>query len=89
MARDMALNDGAEWRVIECHLAPELVRERLERRAMLRDGLSDAIWETYLRQRSEFEALDPGEGLRLELDTSADPAVVAHKATDWLRDMDQ
>jgi predicted kinase len=89
MARDKALNDGAEWRVIECHLAPELVRERLERRAMLRDGLSDAIWETYLRQRSEFEALDPGEGLRLELDTSADPAVVAHKATDWLRDMDQ
>jgi predicted kinase len=89
MAREMAFNAGAEWRVIECRLLPERTRERLERRAMLKDGLSDAIWETYLQQQSEFEPLDPGEGLHLEIDTSADPAVVAHKATDWLRERDQ
>ncbi|HSE36817.1 MAG TPA: AAA family ATPase [Blastocatellia bacterium] len=89
MAREMALNASAEWRVIECRLAPELVRERLERRAMLKDGLSDAIWETHLRQQLEFEPFDHREGMRLELDTSADPAVVAHRATDWLRESDQ
>jgi aminoglycoside phosphotransferase family enzyme/predicted kinase len=88
VARKMALKDGAQWRVIECRLTPEQVRERLERRAALKEGRSDAIWETYLRQRSEFEPFDDRDGPRLELDTSADLAVVAHWATDWLRGSD-
>ncbi|MFY9608838.1 MAG: AAA family ATPase [Blastocatellia bacterium] len=88
VAREMALRTGAQWRVIECRLTPELVQRRLERRATLKDGLSDATWETYLRQRSEFEPFDDRDSPRLELDTSADLAVVAHKATDWLRGRD-
>jgi aminoglycoside phosphotransferase family enzyme/predicted kinase len=88
-AREMALNAGAKWRVIECRLAPELVRERLERRTMLKEGLSDAVWETYLRQQREFEPVDQCERPPLVLDTSADPAVVAQRATDWLRESDR
>ena len=89
VARDMTLKTGAQWRVIECQLAPELVRERLERRAALKEGLSYATWETYLRQRPEFEPFDDRDSPRFELDTSADLAVVAHRATDWLRGSDQ
>jgi predicted kinase len=81
VAREMALKDGAQWRVIECRLTPEQVRERLERRAKLKEGRSDAIWETYLRQRPEFEPFDDRYSRWLELDTSADLAVVAHRAT--------
>ena len=88
-AREMALKSGAQWRVIECRLTPELVRERLERRAKLKEGLSDASWETYHRQRVEFERFDDRDSPRFELDTSADLGVVAHKATDWLRGSDQ
>lgn len=87
-AREMALKAGAQWRVIECLLTPELIRERLERRATLQEALSDATWETYLRQRYEFEPFGDRDSPLLELDTSADLAVVAHRATDWLRDQD-
>jgi predicted kinase len=89
MAQEMASNAGAEWRVIECRLSPELVRERLERRTLLKEGLSDAIWETYLHQQREFEQFDDRDGPRLAMDTGADPAVVAHRAADWLRESDQ
>ncbi|HWN98967.1 MAG TPA: AAA family ATPase [Blastocatellia bacterium] len=85
LSREMALNAGAQWIVIECRLPPEVVRERLERRVALGEGLSDAAWETYVRQRSEFEPFEDRDSPRLDLDTSADLAVVAHRATDWLR----
>jgi predicted kinase len=85
-AREMALKSGAQWRVIECQLTPEVGRDRLERRAKLQDGLSDATWETYVRQQPEFEPFEDRDSPRLELDTNADLAVVAHRATDWLRD---
>ena len=88
-AREMALKSGAQWRVIECRLTPELIRERLERRAKLKEGLSDATWETNQRQRVEFEQFDDRDSPRFELDTSADLGVVAHRATDWLRESDQ
>jgi uncharacterized protein len=83
--RAMALNSGADWRVIECLLSTELVLERLEQRAQSREGISDADWETYFRQRTESEPFDHREGTRLELDTNADIGVLAHVATDWLR----
>ena len=89
LARDLAVEAGAEWRLIECRLAPELVRERLKRRTALKEGLSDATWETHLRQTSEFEPFDDCETPRLELDLSRDIAVIAHTATDWLREEDR
>lgn len=85
VAREMTLKAGAQWIVIECRLAPEVARKRLDRRRRLKEGLSDATWETYLRERSEFEPSDDRDIARLELDTNSDLAVVAHRATDWLR----
>jgi predicted kinase len=86
MARSMAAEAGARWRLIECRLAPELVRSRLAERAAKKDGVSDATWEVYLRQRDE------GVNLKTELaadhlilDTSDNLAITSRKASDWLR----
>jgi predicted kinase len=85
-ARDMATDIGANWKIIECRLSPDLIRLRLERRAARREGLSDARWDTYLRQREEFEPIDDPSGKHLELDTSGSLSLAGHTATDWLRE---
>jgi aminoglycoside phosphotransferase family enzyme/predicted kinase len=86
MARDMASAAGASWRIIECRLSPDLVRSRLERRAARNEGLSDATWDTYLRQRGEFEPLDDSTDTHLALDSSGSLSVTGHTASDWLRE---
>jgi hypothetical protein len=88
LAREMAARADAEWRLIECRLAPPLVRERLERRAALKEGQSDANWQTYLRQQPEFEPFDDRDSGRLQIETNHDIAIVAHQVTDWLRQAD-
>src|SRR5262249_29615841 len=40
MARSMAARAGAQWRLIECRLSPELIRSRLAERVVRKDGLS-------------------------------------------------
>jgi predicted kinase len=85
-ARAMAQAAGAEWRLIECTLLPELVRDRLAERAARGDGRSDATWEIYLRQREDGLPLCQGaEGKRLTLDTSGSLTLTSRTATDWLR----
>jgi predicted kinase len=77
---------GAEWRLIECRLAPELVRKRLAERAAKKEGLSDATWETYLRQRAEGEPrCAENDSECLAIDTGGNLSASAHAATDWLR----
>ncbi len=87
-ARALASEAGAVFRTIECKLSHELVRERLDRRASLAEGLSDARWETYTRQQLEYEPFAEVKGEHLELDTGRDLGVISHIATDWLRYMD-
>lgn len=59
-ARDLAANAGVEALLIECHCPPEVVRERLERRAAEQAAgasntdPSEAGWEVYQRQRERF-----------------------------------
>ena len=90
LARAMAARARAQWRLIECQLAPELVEARLNERLARRDGLSDAAWETCLRQREEFEPVaDSSAFTHLVLDTSADLRAGGHAATDWLRGNDR
>lgn len=86
-ARLLAAEAGAQWRLIECHLAPELVRSRLAERAAKKEGLSDATWEIYLRQREEGACLktEPGAD-HLILETSGSLTATSRKATDWLRE---
>jgi predicted kinase len=86
MAEEMARGAGAELRLIECRLAPETVRKRMEERAARKDGLSDAGWEIYLRQRERYsEICDISNGSGLALDTGGDLSIAARTATDWLR----
>lgn len=86
-ARAMTAAAGATFRLIECTLSPEIVRSRLDRRSARGDGVSDATWETYRRQREEFDAIErSSEGTHLVLDTSVTITVSSHRATDWLRE---
>jgi uncharacterized protein len=86
MARSMAAETGARWRFIECRLAPELVRSRLAERAARKEGLSDATWEVYLRQREEEASLSAEPGAdHLILDTSGSLSATSRRASDWLR----
>jgi aminoglycoside phosphotransferase family enzyme/predicted kinase len=82
----MATDAGAEWRFIECRLAPELVHKRIEERAARKEGLSDATWEIYLRQREKSGFLCGGsDGRSLALDTGGNLAATARAASDWMR----
>ncbi|MEW6127267.1 MAG: AAA family ATPase [Acidobacteriota bacterium] len=91
MAQAMAIWSGANWRLLECQLSPELVQSRLAARAAQADVLSAATWEVYLRQREQFEPFDnQTTGVKhLALDTSRNLAVISRAATDWLRENDQ
>jgi aminoglycoside phosphotransferase family enzyme/predicted kinase len=85
-ARSMAAEAGARWRLIECRLSPELAHSRMAERAAREEGMSDATWEVYLRQREEGANLkmEPGAD-HLILDTSGSLAAASRKASDWLR----
>jgi uncharacterized protein len=83
----MASAAGATVRWIECELPPELVRQRLERRRQRHEGLSDATWETYLRQREARAALEGGwKDDHTVLDMTHSLSECARRATDWLRE---
>jgi aminoglycoside phosphotransferase family enzyme/predicted kinase len=86
LALEMAAENGAQWRMIECSLPPELTRTRLDDRTERKGGLSDATWQTYLRQREEFESPDNEKDHNLlRLDTSGSFSATGRLATDWLR----
>ena len=85
--QEMASAAGATTRWIECELPAELVRQRLERRRQRREGLSDATWETYLRQREEYMASSRREEVgHLVVDMTQRLPDGARRATDWLRE---
>ena len=86
LAQEMVMAAGAEWRMIECRLAPELVHARLEGRKAKREGVSDATWEIYLRQREKRDGIcDESDRRCLAIDTSGGLSECGKTATDWLR----
>ena len=88
-ARRMAQDLGAQWRLIECRLAPEQVRARLVKRAARQEGFSDATWEIYLRQQAMAETLcAESDSECFSLDTSASLLDSSRNCTDWLRRRD-
>jgi predicted kinase len=90
LAGEMATRAEANFRVVECRLAPDLVRSRLERRAARKETLSDATWATYLHQCQEFDPIgDSAAAWHLSLDTTHAISVTTHTATDWLRGDDR
>jgi uncharacterized protein len=85
-AREMAETAGARFRLIECSLARDEVRARLERRATRGEGDSDAGWEIHLKQREEGRSfLIPESGTHLVLNTGGNVEAAARIAADWLR----
>jgi aminoglycoside phosphotransferase family enzyme/predicted kinase len=87
--RALASSSGAGLRLIECRLAPDLVRSRLAQRRARGDGLSDATWEIYLRQREQFNPVDKSDDAYFEIDNSGGLPAVSQTAADWLRSKDQ
>ena len=86
LVREMAAANGAKWRLIECQSPPDVIHQRLDQRDTLKDGLSDASWETYLHQRNEFEpVVSSSEATHLVLDTRSSQCENSHAATGWLR----
>jgi uncharacterized protein len=85
-ARSIAAEFGAQWRLIECRLDLNLVRSRLTERVERKEGLSDAGWEVYLRQRKDGANLktELGED-HLILDTRGNLVATGRIASDWLR----
>ena len=84
--RHMVASAGAAVRWIECELPADLVRQRMERRRQRREGLSDATWDTYLRQREEYVARrGRREDGHLVVDMTQGLPTCARHATDWLR----
>ncbi len=83
-----AISLGAECRLIECRLSPEMVRQRLILRAEKKDGLSDANWQIYRQQISDFEPFFIGDKVHLQIDTALDLSTNRRRITDWLRDLE-
>jgi predicted kinase len=89
-AEEIANSLGANWRLVECLLSPDLIHARLDKRTKRREGHSDATWDIYLRQREKFEPLNPIDDARhLLLDTRPNLSVTSRTACDWLRENDQ
>jgi predicted kinase len=81
----MAKSHGALCRLIECRLPPEIVRERLSLRAEKKDGLSDADWQIYERQKIDLEPIEMGNDEHLVINTEDDLLSNCRQAADWLR----
>ncbi|HZO53479.1 MAG TPA: AAA family ATPase [Bryobacteraceae bacterium] len=88
LAGEMAHRAGAHLRVIGCTLAPEETRQRIEKRALRQEGLSDATWKTYLRQREEPAPREARHSW-LSLDTAPALTECSRQASDWLREHDE
>ncbi len=84
--RHMASSAGAAVRWVECELPADLVRQRMERRRQRHEGLSDATWDTHLRQRDEYVARrGRREDDHLVVDMTQSLPTGARHVTDWLR----
>ena len=87
-AQALAERNGSALCFVECQLAPGAARERLERRHHLGDGLSDASWDIYLRQRESYQSIAKSPGWHwLTLDTGANLADCSRVTGEWLRTM--
>jgi predicted kinase len=64
--RALAEELGAAFFVIETRCDEKLIRERLEKRRLDPGEPSDARWELFPQQKSEFEPPAPGESVRVD-----------------------
>ncbi|MBI5048666.1 MAG: AAA family ATPase [Deltaproteobacteria bacterium] len=55
-AAELAKRLGAEFHIIECTTAEDVIKQRLDRRANEEGVASDGRWEIYIRQKKQYEA---------------------------------
>jgi aminoglycoside phosphotransferase family enzyme/predicted kinase len=84
MLRQQAAQIGADFCLIECCLEDEIVRHRLEVRTQKKDGLSDANWDIYKRQKENFEPIEIVEGAHLIINTDQKLTHNRRQIADWL-----
>lgn len=66
-AKDLASRKSARFMIVECVAPASVVKERLERRAMLSNEPSDGRWETFISQQADFEPIRDDERNYLRL----------------------
>ena len=81
----LAREAGAPALLVELRLTDDATLARIENRAEDPLRTSDANAHVYREQTQRFEAISPGEGPRLTLDSSQSPAALAAEIADWLR----
>jgi uncharacterized protein len=64
--RSLAAKMGAKFHLLETRCPENIIKERLERRLLDPDEVSDGRWEIYPLQAAEFEAPAPGESIVLD-----------------------
>ncbi len=85
-AEALAKELSREFRLLECRAPEDIVRERLARRAVSKEGESDADWKIYLQQREAGDTICPPENPHcLVVETAGPLPEVARNAADWLR----
>jgi aminoglycoside phosphotransferase family enzyme len=67
-ATAQAREKGARFFIVECVCEEEVVRARLKKR-MGEKEVSDGRWETYERQKKEFEEITENEGRLIRIDS--------------------
>ena len=62
--------------VLECVCPDDVTQERLEKRVLDNDNVSDGRWELFQKQKENFETIDEiTAGCRFKIDTSANPEI--------------
>ena len=64
--RELAQRLGVGFQIIETQCPESLIKERLERRRLDPNEVSDGRWELFPQQRREFEPPSPGESIAVD-----------------------
>jgi predicted kinase len=85
MFRSMAIEESAAWKLIECRLPSHLIKQRLEQRAVRKDGVSDANFAIYEQQlRLGWPQGGKQHEAFLPLETTASLVDLSRRASAWL-----
>jgi len=75
-ARDLSLNLGVRFYILECFCPDEITKKRLQKRVRKNDNASDGRWELFQKQKEVFDVIDEmPEDCLFKIDTSVNPEI--------------
>ncbi|MBE9547599.1 MAG: AAA family ATPase [Proteobacteria bacterium] len=84
-AYDAAARLNADFFVIECVCAEEIIRKRLDSRMVDAGEISDGRWEIFQAQKEDFDKItEVPERFHITIDTSSTPEESAHTAIELI-----